>query len=227
MGRVVQKVARMGEGRHILPWYHCYHHDHRPLILSPSSTQTHTLRREQHRHNTIPSFNLSSPAPVEWLHAQHAWSQRQATARADQDPVWAMHALILAQLEGLGQGYAAARAEQARHRTGCRGATVSSPRCVDDGGGRCREFCLPRLNLTDFLLINSIGDLSEVIHHTERAAAARAESGGNAADVRLPPAWEGLSPDAILRDIHTSGRCSALIRVTPDLRDVLIGHSSW
>lgn len=50
---------------------------------------------------------------------------------------------------------------------------------------------------------------------------------GNAAPADPLAAWEGMTPEQALQDIGMSGRCSAIIRVTPDFSDILLGHSAW
>lgn len=39
--------------------------------------------------------------------------------------------------------------------------------------------------------------------------------------------WAALSPDGLLAELHSVGRCSAVVRVTPDFSDLLMGHSAW
>ncbi len=39
--------------------------------------------------------------------------------------------------------------------------------------------------------------------------------------------WASLSPHGLLAELHSAGRCSALVRVTPDFSDLLMGHSAW
>lgn len=46
----------------------------------------------------------------------------------------------------------------------------------------------------------------------------------------LPPfaaKWEALTPHELAVRLHSAGRCSAVVRVTPDLSDLLLGHSAW
>lgn len=39
--------------------------------------------------------------------------------------------------------------------------------------------------------------------------------------------WASLSPHGLLAELHSAGRCSALVRVTPNFSDLLMGHSAW
>ena len=39
--------------------------------------------------------------------------------------------------------------------------------------------------------------------------------------------WEELTPHELMTRLHSAGRCSAVVRVTPDLSDLLLGHSAW
>ena len=39
--------------------------------------------------------------------------------------------------------------------------------------------------------------------------------------------WERLAPHELAAQLHSAGRCSAVVRVTPDLSDLLLGHSAW
>uniref|UniRef100_A0A7S0YAD9 Phospholipase B-like n=1 Tax=Polytomella parva TaxID=51329 RepID=A0A7S0YAD9_9CHLO len=66
----------------------------------------------------------------------------------------------------------------------------------------------------DFLLMNSIGDLSSI--------SKLMDPGTNSDGL-----WSNSSAADIRRLISRGGHCSALIKVTPDLEDILIGHSTW
>ncbi|KXZ46084.1 hypothetical protein GPECTOR_47g360 [Gonium pectorale] len=68
-----------------------------------------------------------------------------------------------------------------------------------------------------------------------RAAAEReaeAEGAAEAGAVKRSPvprrgSWEGLTPGQVRSRIAKTGRCSALVKVTPSLDDILIGHVTW
>lgn len=39
--------------------------------------------------------------------------------------------------------------------------------------------------------------------------------------------WQRLTPHELAAQLDSAGRCSAVVRVTPDLSDLLLGHSAW
>ena len=39
--------------------------------------------------------------------------------------------------------------------------------------------------------------------------------------------WAQLSPHQLAAELHTAGRCSAVVKVTPDFSNLLMGHSAW
>lgn len=39
--------------------------------------------------------------------------------------------------------------------------------------------------------------------------------------------WEGMEYEEIIRKLDISGHCSAIVKISDDLSDLLAGHSSW
>lgn len=36
-----------------------------------------------------------------------------------------------------------------------------------------------------------------------------------------------MTPEQVVAEAARSGHCSAIVRVTPDLSDIFLGHSAW
>ncbi|EFN52707.1 hypothetical protein CHLNCDRAFT_36792 [Chlorella variabilis] len=64
--------------------------------------------------------------------------------------------------------------------------------------------------------MSAVGDMDPLIE---------ALGGGGAATASRK--WDHLSPHELVNELHSAGRCSAVVRVTPDLSDLLLGHSAW
>jgi hypothetical protein len=68
------------------------------------------------------------------------------------------------------------------------------------------------LPLWAFTMINAMGDLFDIIPATS-------------AEKR--PKFEHMTYKQMLMHMNTNGHCSALLKVTPGLEDIYIGHTSW
>ncbi|RMZ52131.1 hypothetical protein APUTEX25_001521 [Auxenochlorella protothecoides] len=156
-----------------------------------------TAREIQTHYNNVVSTFNTSQAQRDWLLEQHAWSRSQATERGPSSPAWRAVGLTLAQLEGMVLGYAARR--------------------------RTEGDALRDLGLVAFLETSSVGDLGDI----RRAIAVRQSLKTATAQGDLLAPWAGMGPQEVVRELTQGGRCSALVSVTPDLSDLLLGHSAW
>ncbi|KAL4420666.1 hypothetical protein ABPG75_010322 [Micractinium tetrahymenae] len=160
-----------------------------------------------HRHNVGAHFNLTADAPaLDWLERQDDWTRQQAASNGS--AFWASMRLLHAQMDGMQAGYNA-RAEHEGQRTATQGAASA-------GAGKPPP--LPPLGRRDFLFMSAVGDfdpLQEALGSEDHGAAAAARR------------WASLSPHGLLTELHSVGRCSAVVRVTPDFSDLLMGHSAW
>ncbi|KAL4451415.1 hypothetical protein ABPG77_009487 [Micractinium sp. CCAP 211/92] len=162
-----------------------------------------------HRHNVGAHFNLTADAPaLGWLEEQDEWTRRQAARNSS--AFWAAMRLLHAQMDGMQDGYTA-RAEHERQLASQRGEGRAR-------GDRPPPPRLPPLGRRDFLFLSAVGDYDPL-----REALGSRDHGAAAADRR----WASLSPHGLLAELHSAGRCSALVRVTPDFSDLLMGHSAW
>lgn len=121
----------------------------------------------------------------------------QRAAVGSRDPIWRALRLVLCQLEGMVEGYAQRREAQHAEQGG-------SP----EAGAQP----LPSLGLRDFLFMSAVGDFSDVVAATVRQAGVD---------------WDSLSPAQLANQLGTSGKCSALVRVTGDFSQLLMAHSAW
>ncbi|GAB4819731.1 hypothetical protein N2152v2_006777 [Parachlorella kessleri] len=71
---------------------------------------------------------------------------------------------------------------------------------------------VPRLGLSDFLFMSAVGDFDDVLSATARGQEV---------------AWSELTPSQLSMKLATSGKCSALVRVTGDFSDLMLAHSAW
>ncbi|GIL42922.1 hypothetical protein Vafri_750 [Volvox africanus] len=175
--------------------------------------------------NVSESLELS----VNWLERQEVWVNEQIRA-APEDPYWQLLGLVQAQFDGLVGGYKArARQEQQRRR--------ARRRLVGRGGGRGGDefdddVAVGWLERRDLMFLNSNGDVYDIIDAIE--------AGFGDVDELSPGANQGLrgrgrhprsadvdpNPLRMSLKLGLQGKCSALIKVTGDLGELLLGHST-
>ncbi|KAG2491647.1 hypothetical protein HYH03_010017 [Edaphochlamys debaryana] len=249
----------------------------------------------------------------DWLFAQDKWARDQvaaAAAAAAGDPAaapapapspsyWPAVGLALAQSDGLLAGYSARLAEMTNAGAAVAEMTDGAAAAAAAGGGegargkgKGKGPTLERLTKWDFLVLNALGDMDDLMgvvfpddkdggetgdydadvasgageggalqaegsrrrqQHTpnperdssfffrpenpaeraarlSREAAERSDAAAGLRGARATPRrgpWEGLSPAQVRARIAKRGRCSALIKVTPNLDDLLLGHVTW
>lgn len=144
-----------------------------------------------------------------WLQTQREWMAEQIAAHpAGVDSFWDMQALIWKQLEGMVEGYAS----RIKH---------------DDK----LDASIKVLDMADLWLLNSFGDMDDLLVMMDQDWLNTDDS--NQAKPRtapgpvLHPHWNEMSPGQARAHIAKSGHCSALIKVTNDLSDILMGHTTW
>lgn len=133
--------------------------------------------------------NISTNASevVDWLNKQDTWAQNllsQTVELGSNNSYYVALNALFHQFEGLIVGYQSA----------------------------ARKANLPILKRTDLLVLNSLGDIMDLVPMLNRATA---------------PAWDSLAPAEAAARLATSGHCSALIRVAGDLSDLFFGHTTW
>lgn len=173
---------------------------------------------------------------------QHAWAAEQAAT--NNTPFWRAMRLLLAQLQGLAAGYAQRQAHEVAQRTQRGGAGLELPelgladflfisavggclaclfvhyalkRGASAAGKAQCILCLVLARWSTFKTSPPLspcpaGDFDDVL-----AAVAR-ERRRN---------WAAMTPSQLAVTLATSGKCSALVRVTGDFSDLLLAHSAW
>ncbi|KAK2076982.1 hypothetical protein QBZ16_005210 [Prototheca wickerhamii] len=148
-------------------------------------------------------MNASVERPMAWIQEQDAWVRGRCAGREESSPdrFWAAVCLALKQFDGLKAGYWAARS----------GALA----------GRAR----PRMSDWDFLFMQSNADLYDIIDWMDPSQRPHWDDGpvipSNATE-RSRRAGERL-----FDELATQGKCSALIKLAPDLSEIFFGHSTW
>lgn len=76
-------------------------------------------------------------------------------------------------------------------------------------------FALPGQSLSFFQLygeLNSVGDMLDLL---------------SALTPSLAPAWDSMTTEELMLEFHRRTHCSGLIKVTGNLSEIFMGHSSW
>ncbi|KAF8067359.1 Acsf3 [Scenedesmus sp. PABB004] len=184
-------------------------------------------RINDHHHNLkhyfIHQLDAKLDKPMQWIAKQEAWLRRQAAARAS-DPYWRVMALLLAQLDGLWEGYDAAM-------TAAAAASAAAAREAGGGAAAGAPHHEHRLTREGVVFLNSNGELYDVLDmYDAHAAAARRDAMGPA-ELFTHLATLGAARAAPCRTAprrgQRAGKCSALVKVAADLSDIFFGHSTW
>lgn len=153
------------------------------------------------------TMNASLDAPMDWIHTQDDWMRTMCNEhtgmgmtpgrwkghvsagrnkrRKRRERFWMAVCLSVRQFDGLISGYQHAAKENQE---------------------------LPPMGYSDFLFLESNGDLYDVI---------------DSMDPSQRPHWNISNKALFLKDIALSGKCSALVKLAPDLSDIYMGHSTW
>ncbi|KAJ9506011.1 hypothetical protein QJQ45_016659, partial [Haematococcus lacustris] len=100
--------------------------------------------------------------------------------------------------------------------------TLPGSHCAADGSAT-----LP-LTTLDFLLLNAFGDVDDLLPLVQRQAEQLSSpEGAGSSGGELHPAWTSHPPAKLRARLAKQGHCSALVKVRPDLRDLLVGHATW
>lgn len=164
--------------------------------------------------------------PMRWIQEQDSWLRGRCAAgdgqpggAGDEARFWQSVCLLLRQFDGLKDGYRAAAAS------------------ADDAAA------IGDMSDWDFLFLQSNADLYDIIDAGQPNQRPSWIQGG--AEPRIPTVrgrsggrhWAAL--DAATREdperaaaklfsqVALSGKCSALIKLAPDLSDIFMGHSTW
>jgi len=139
----------------------------------------------QHYDNMVCQVDCSgevSPELQDFFTKQDAWSREQVAKHPD-CPYWGYIGTLLSQMDGMIAGYGASSEAESRP-----------------------------LSLWAFTLINSMGDLFDIIPATQPSKR---------------PLFHKMDYKKLQMYMNTNGHCSALIRVLPGLEEIFVGHTSW
>ncbi|KAI3424367.1 hypothetical protein D9Q98_009920 [Chlorella vulgaris] len=185
--------------------------------------------------------------PMLWIQKQDRWLRKQCEAAAAGGGVadsgerpgstasprfWDAVCLLLHQFDGLKAGYRARRE-----------AVLSASASASGGGGsETGSATVGDMSDWDFLFLESNGDLYDIIDAQQPD---QRPSWVQGAEPVIPTVrgraggrhWRQLE-EAVAADpkaaaaklfskVALSGKCSALIKVAPDLSDIWMGHSTW
>ncbi|GAX76035.1 hypothetical protein CEUSTIGMA_g3478.t1 [Chlamydomonas eustigma] len=126
---------------------------------------------------------------------------------------WSAMSLLMDQVDGLVMGYQAHMQEELGQAQG-----------------------LQQIDRRGFLLLNSFGDIDNLVDMLKLDSAPFIRDGQQLDDLHhhlnlapgLNPVWETLvSPGMVKARIAKRGHCSAIIKVTADFSDILMGHNTW
>ncbi|PNW85360.1 hypothetical protein CHLRE_03g182750v5 [Chlamydomonas reinhardtii] len=181
---------------------------------------------------------------LDWLEVQEAWVNEQLKSAPADDPYWRLLGLVQRQFDGLVDGYQArAQQEEAgqkqQHQQGQRQAGRKAGRRMAPGGGTGsgnEDVAVGWLERRDMMFLNSNGDVYDIIDALEAGygygdddgSAGNAARPGGARRGRRYPSFADIdeSPMRMSLKLGLQGKCSALIKVTGDLTDLLVGHST-
>ncbi|CAE8588097.1 unnamed protein product [Polarella glacialis] len=168
-------------------------------------------------HNVYSSTLPVSDEALEFILAQDSYYRTEAQRRAASDDYWHAVAMVLAQFDGLLEGY----------QLGCVG--VESP-----------------MTHQELLLLNLDGDLFDILvafPTTPPPAVTELETVGAAANLAFHPrvargrassaarviaeVENRTAKDSVSQNLRMRTRCSALFRLLPDGSDVYFGHDTW
>ena len=159
-------------------------------------------RIKQTARNLMCEIDCSGKVPMEiqeWMERQDDWAAEMVRQQGDADVFWAHVGYLRDQFEGLmaGSEIAATLRRQDSH-------AGSDP--------ELEALAAEPVTLWDVQLINALGDLFDIkpaVLHSRRQDFAK------------------MQPTEASSLLQRMGHCTALIKVTDDLSDLLMGHSSW
>lgn len=173
----------------------------------------------QHFNNMWKFYNLTQEpsGPWAWLQTQHKWLRGQLTLSTTQgQPFWDAARLLHHQLDGMHQGYNDRVMELQQHTLSTT-ASASTPK---------------PLTADQFYFLCSLGDLGDITAAIAWQQSKPQVKGTGTADagpvpVAGQPDWDGMSAVDVAAELATGDRCSALVKVSPDLTQIWVGQVAW
>jgi hypothetical protein len=146
----------------------------------------------------------------EWLLTQDEYARAKAAqGAAEGDEFWSAAGAVLAQVDGLRDGY---------NNGAAAGAATK--------GAAAAASLLPPMSRVDAMMLSATGDLLDVLPAVSQQKLGRV--GSHATDLVADPALAAQMPPALLAEaLADRGHCSALVRVNGDLSDILMAHTTW
>eukprot|EP00775_Hariotina_reticulata_P010288 gene10288-10447_t len=129
----------------------------------------------------------------DWLMQHHRWVMAEVGKPRNQgNQFWQAVALVMAQFQGIMDGYNA--------------------RVVQEG----RQLGIDFISMAEWVTLNTMGDIDDILELLFPDDPLLGISN-----------LHKLEPAALAARLAMRGRCSVLIKVTPDLSDLLVAHTTW
>jgi hypothetical protein len=171
-------------------------------------------------------FGTSSPGKqtLEFLQENYDWMMKMSNENYEKDDYWYTVKATLTQLNGVYEGY-----KEGCAKTDTESASGSSSETVNTWA------TLEKPTLMHFLLLNGWGDLYQItMKYQEIGNPVRLIPPSSLSNELLNdfPSSDSLFNSSannftLLSRLKAFERCSAIIKLLPDLSDVIFGHTTW
>ncbi|KAG2499896.1 hypothetical protein HYH03_002184 [Edaphochlamys debaryana] len=177
---------------------------------------------------------VNREAAIDWLEQQDAWVTERLASADPEDPYWRVLGLVQAQFAGLVDGYQRAAREEAAENKARRSG--GARRLLEGGTEQLADDVRAGwLDRRELMFLNSNGDVYDIMDAIEAGFGPDGTGNGNgdgqpsgAQSRRRWPRTADIDedPERMALKLGLQGKCSAIIKVTGDLGELLLGHST-